>query len=124
MTRYDKILIVLLLLCGAAALFGVRLMASGRRGSYVVLRQGREVIETKTFLPAGVKEILVVEGPLGESRVEIAGDKVRMLDSPCPDKTCVRMGWIGTVGQTVVCIPNQVVITVAGEAEGFDAVSY
>lgn len=124
MTRYDKILIGSLLLFGLVALFGLRLLTAGRQGGYVEIRRGNEVVERKPFLPVGEKEILVIEGPLGESRVEIVGDKVRMLDSPCPDKTCVRMGCIGTPGQSVVCIPNQIVITVTGETDGFDAVTY
>jgi hypothetical protein len=124
MTRYDKILITALLLCGAVALLGVRLLTAGRGGGMVVLQRGSEIVETRQFLSAGKNEILTITGPLGDSRVELAGDKVRMLASPCPDKTCVRMGWIGTTGQTVVCIPNQVVITITGEKGGFDAVSY
>lgn len=38
--------------------------------------------------------------------------------SNCPDHTCEKNGKIKYVGQTIVCLPNKVSITVTGDAEG------
>ena len=38
--------------------------------------------------------------------------------SNCPDHTCERTGKIRFVGQTIVCLPNKLSVTVKGEAEG------
>lgn len=44
--------------------------------------------------------------------------------SDCPDHTCERTGKIMYVGQTIVCLPNKVSITVKGNAhDGVDFVS-
>lgn len=58
-----------------------------------------------------------VEGAKGTTTFEIKGGKVRITDSACPNKNCVRQGF----SRTIVCIPNDVIITV-GEGD-FDAVS-
>lgn len=50
--------------------------------------------------------IFTAQGELGVSTFEISGGKVRILDSPCPNKTCVAAGW----SNQVVCLPNKIFI--------------
>ena len=53
-----------------------------------------------------------VAGELGETTFEIKDGRVRITDSPCPNKTCISQGW----HNPLVCLPNKVMITVEGEA--------
>lgn len=57
-----------------------------------------------------------VAGALGTTRFEIKGGKVRVIDSPCPNKTCVARGF----SEALVCLPNNVIIRCGGD---FDAVA-
>jgi hypothetical protein len=68
-------------------------------------------------------EEITVEGYRGESYVEIDDGKVRMVDSACPDKLCVRSGWISRPGESIVCLPNRVVIEIKSGEGGPDAVN-
>ena len=44
--------------------------------------------------------------------------------SNCPDHTCEKTGRIQYVGQTIVCLPNKLTVTIKGNAEnGVDLVS-
>jgi hypothetical protein len=74
-------------------------------------------------LPLDRDKTLTIEGFQGESRIEINGGRVRMVDSACPDKLCVREGWISRDGQSIICLPNRVVIEVKSGAGGPDAVN-
>ncbi len=59
-----------------------------------------------------------VPGPLGVSVIEVRrGGGVRMVDSPCPEHVCERMGPADAAGETVVCVPNGVAVTVLGVSE-------
>ncbi len=49
--------------------------------------------------------------------VEVANGKVRVIDADCPDKICEKRGTIGKVGQSVVCLPNRVVVKITGKSE-------
>ena len=67
-----------------------------------------------------------VQGELGETTFEIKDGRVRITDSPCPNKTCITQGW----HNPLVCLPNKVIITVESESEKgevkgveFDAIS-
>jgi len=63
----------------------------------------------------GVYEVL---GPIGVTRIEARSGKVRVLSSPCPRQVCRHGGWIGAPGELLVCLPNEVVVRIAGERSG------
>jgi len=58
------------------------------------------------------------EGPLGTTKVEVKNGKVRIIDSPCPNKTCINQGF----NDTLVCLPNKIIIKVQGQGD-FDAIA-
>ena len=62
--------------------------------------------------------IYKVGGALGITTFEIKNGRVRIIDSPCPNKTCRNQGW----HSPLVCLPNNVIITLEDEGE-FDAFS-
>ena len=62
--------------------------------------------------------IYKVGGALGITTFEIKNGRVRIIDSPCPNKTCINQGW----HSPLVCLPNNVIITLEDEGE-FDAFS-
>ena len=39
---------------------------------------------------------------------------VRMIDAECPDKICVKTGAVSRSGQSIVCAPHKIVVTVTG----------
>ena len=61
--------------------------------------------------------VVMVQGPVGTSQVEIRGGKVRMLSSPCPNHTCQKAGWICCQGQVICCLPNKILIRISGGEE-------
>ena len=47
---------------------------------------------------------------------------VRVSDSDCPGQDCVHTGAISRAGQSIVCLPAQVVISLVAAASDVDAV--
>lgn len=112
----DFLIFVLVLICGV--LFTVR--GAVRKGSRVVVNAAG----VKYEYSASKNGTYTVDGELGPTTFEIKDGRVRIVDSPCPNKTCVAQGW----HNPLVCLPNKVMITVESEAgtEGggeFDAIS-
>jgi hypothetical protein len=65
--------------------------------------------------------------PRGEATIEAAAGRVRILPLPsqvCPLGICWSTGWIGRAGQTIVCLPNRIVIRLRGRAPGVDGITY
>lgn len=63
-----------------------------------------------------VNETFVIEGEYVNT-VTIKDGKIGITESNCPGTDCVHSGLIGTVGRSIVCLPNKVEIRITGEAE-------
>ena len=63
-----------------------------------------------------------VHGPLGETEIAIEDGAARIVASPCARKLCVRMGAARRAGQTIVCVPNKVIVRIEGERAGSDEI--
>lgn len=44
--------------------------------------------------------------------IEVSDGKVRVVKSDCPRQICVNMGWIAYAGDTIVCVPNRILIEI------------
>ena len=118
LSRGDKILIVTLLVIGLAGFFLIGLIIPAG-GVAVVEVDGRPLCR----MDLSVDARRTVHGPLGETVIQVRGGRIRIAESPCPHKICVRSGWIDRAGRMIVCLPNRVVVRVQGDA-GVDAVSW
>ncbi|MCR4891682.1 MAG: NusG domain II-containing protein [Lachnospiraceae bacterium] len=93
---------------------------------------GREVVVTVdgevygTYSLDEDREILIPGARGMNNRLRIQGGRADIIDADCPDKLCVHQKAISRTGETLVCLPNRVVVEVKGEAEsesGVDAVA-
>ena len=56
--------------------------------------------------------------------ISIEYQRARMIEADCPDKLCIHQGSIYKQGQTIVCLPNKVVVTVISDKEsGYDTIA-
>ena len=57
--------------------------------------------------------------------IEVNRRRVRIAKSDCARQVCVHTGWISSPAQTIVCVPNKVLVEIPGGGAGqYDAVSY
>lgn len=55
--------------------------------------------------------------------LRLSPDGAEMLDSDCPNQVCVRTGLIRRAGQSIVCLPARISVTLTGgTTNGVDAV--
>ncbi|MBR1714158.1 MAG: NusG domain II-containing protein [Treponema sp.] len=113
------------LVLSSGIFLSVRFFPSAESSSGTVLVNAAEDEYEFALLEDGLHE---VDGKLGKTVFEVRHGKVRVLDSPCPNKTCVAQGF----SDAVVCLPNKVSIRVVegktqsppeNSVEGFDAIS-
>ena len=48
---------------------------------------------------------------------EIKDGKVTMVSAQCPDQLCRKQGSVCRPGETIVCLPNKVVLEIKGSGE-------
>lgn len=66
------------------------------------------------------KEIILKNGNI---IIEITDNRVRVKKSDCPDKLCVKKGWIKNPGEFIICMPNKLVIQIIGD-DNYDSITY
>ena len=109
-TRADKVLLsVLILLSLSGIIFIQEVLPKGRTVHIEV--EGRPLY----VLPIEKERILTVDGPQGKTIIEIKNQKLRVKDSPCPKKQCVKQGWIER--GIIACLPNKIVITIGNDSD-------
>ena len=51
----------------------------------------------------------------------VDNQKIAIVSVDCPDKLCERTGYIQNAGESIICLPNRIIVQIEGESE-FDAV--
>ncbi len=114
----DLALGAMLTLLSLVPLFSTNIFGSVKGDKVSIYRNGR----LEYSLPLGAN----AEVRVGNMRIAVKDRKAAVLDSDCPGKICVHTGWIAAAGGKIVCVPNRVMIEIAGadETGSPDAVSY
>lgn len=64
------------------------------------------------------------DGAGGVNVVTVSGGRVFVSEANCPSQICVRHRAISRSGESIVCLPHKLVVTVVGRAsDGVDAVA-
>lgn len=62
-------------------------------------------------------QTIPVETKLGKNIIHISEGKINIIDADCPDKVCIKSGYIDKPGQTLVCLPHKLVVEIKGESK-------
>ncbi len=111
--RNDLILIgILLLLClGVYGFFQL----NKEEGGQVVVKVDGIITDTYDLSQDGEYTVKGANGQMNTFRIK--DEQVDMLDANCPDKLCVNQHDIHYNHETIVCLPNLVVLEVISEEE-------
>ena len=110
--RNDLILIAVLLAAAGIA-FGIIQLGKKSGGYAVVVQDGKEV----ATYPLNMDTSVTINSPTGFNTLVIKDGKADVTDADCPDKLCVNQHSISYDGETIVCLPNKLVVKIVSEAE-------
>jgi len=118
-TQKNDILLVCALLLLSCAVWGLLRLTHARGGEAVVTVDG----ETVAVLSLSSDAVFTAGEGDFRNVIEVSGGRVRITDADCPDRLCVQQGWISRDGESIVCLPHRLIVTVRGGAAGPDAVA-
>ncbi len=104
----------------AAALIIWGLLAVAPAGKYaVVMLDGAEIAS----LPLDKDTVYTVRGEY-TNVLQIEDGEIFVVETDCPNKICQKEGAISRSGQSIVCAPNRMTVTITGgEGGGVDAIT-
>ena len=113
--RNDLILLIAIVLIATVLIFVENCRKSA--GSTVIITLNGSTY-AEASLPANVE--IDVDGLL---TVVIEDGEVWVIDSTCPDGLCEGMGRISRSGESIVCLPNGIVVKITSDEPEYDFIN-
>lgn len=121
MNRNAKVILLLLVLVGAACAAYVLLRPAGT-GVVARITLDGELVEEIDLSAVTQAYTFTVEGPGGfTNTIQVEHGRIRVLEAGCPDQVCVNQGYISDGTVPIVCLPNRLVIEIVGGGDSLDA---
>jgi hypothetical protein len=124
----DKIILVVLVILSILPAGIIMLAKSNNENSNIVIKVDNKI---KKNIPLdNINESKIYEFNFNNNigYVEVKNGRVRMLEMNkeiCPDAICSETSWIDKGYQSIVCLPNNIVVTIEGNKdEGIDAQTF
>ncbi len=119
--RRDALFLIILAIVLLVA-FVILFFFIGETGSYATITVNGEEYGRYSLLQNQEIEI-TVDGSICNVAV-IEDGSIRMEDANCPDKLCIHQGKIHRSGESIVCLPNRIAITIESSTDSeFDSIS-
>lgn len=109
--RIDVIIILLLLV--AAVILSAALKHTQDGGGYAEIIYGGNVVRMVDLS----KDCTFSVSELPHIVFEVKDNKIAFMESDCPDKICVKTGFISKAGQTAACLPNKTIINITANSD-------
>ncbi len=124
--KKGDIVIILLLTAAFAGWMGYRYLSEAAEGSDVVIKLENNIVQRIPLSSISEPKELHVDLSNGKYiDVIIESDGVYVKEATCPDEVCKKTGKINRQGQSIVCLPNRVIIHFEGQVESdIDGVTY
>lgn len=104
-----KILIIIAAAIFALGIVGSILVLNAPEKDTVVIKRDNKILYTIDLKTAEDK-VFDIKYKDSKNTVEIKDGKIRVKDAECPDKVCVKTGWLSSSAVPIVCLPNHLVI--------------
>ena len=109
--KYDIIAIICVAVIVIISYITVNLLRNDEADTVVIYVDGK--IEKKLDLNKNQEYKVNVDN--GYNIIRVKDKKVRIKESDCSNQTCVNMGTISKDGQTLICLPHKVEVTIVSD---------
>jgi hypothetical protein len=87
----------------------------------VVTLDGREIHRIDLQNVSEPYEFLVESDPDHYNLLRVEEGRIRVLEASCPDQIDVKQGWISRSHQSIICLPNRLVIRILPGSDAPDS---
>ena len=119
MRRGDRMMlrILLVILITGGVLWGTRYFTAGPEAVTAEISRDGQLIQKLLLKKGDPPKEFTVEFSGGFNRLMTEDGGIAVVDADCPDRDCVKRGWLRRPGDSAVCLPNRLVIRISGKTE-------
>ncbi len=114
MTKGDKVLIFVVVLLTILSLGFIKRQAFSNQSKFISIQVDGKEVKKIIFDEEIIGKTIPINSEYGYNLIEIGDEEVRVIEADCPDKVDVRQGYISKIGETIVCLPNKMIVEIKG----------
>lgn len=108
--KWDILLFLLPIAIAAVSIIIMILINSGESSRAAVVRIDGETVYTLPLYD-GLNEEIPVNAKYN-NKIVVSDGSVAVVSADCKDNTCVKRGYISEIGESIVCVPSRLSITI------------
>ena len=112
MNKSDLKLIIVIIIIGVILLFILNLQST--QGDNVVVYYENDVVLNASL---EINNTYTVSGYNGDVVIEVKDKKVRVNEENSPKHLCSKQGWISSSYESIICLPNKIVVKIEATSE-------
>lgn len=119
MKRGDRAMLVTLtvILVVSSVVWGIRSMTAAPDVMSAEIIQDGKLLKRVLLKKGDTAREFVIKYKGGLNRLKAEDGKIAVIEADCPDKDCVKRGWLKRPGDSAICLPHRLVIRLIGESE-------
>lgn len=111
MNKNDKILLLLVFIISSIMI--IISIVSKQEGGQALIYHNHQIIQT---IDLNIDNTYQVKGDLGTVKVEVKDRKIRVIEENSPYHLCSKQGYISSSNETIICMPNRIMIEIIGHS--------
>ena len=105
MNKNDFKLIIIILL--VASIFLIFRLVNSEKANLAFVYHGNELILT---IDLNINNEYIVSGDNGDVLIKVLDNKIKVESENSPYHLCSKQGFISNSGESIVCLPNKIII--------------
>ena len=123
--RLSDIFLIAIILCIALLFLFIQKITSKDGTKVIVMQDGEFIHEFLISENLHGDNALRIVTPYGVNVLEIKSGEASVIEADCPDGLCVKQKAISKQGESIICLPHKLVITVESDEESeIDSFAY
>lgn len=108
--KKSDIIIIGIILIAAATFYFINQFFFYEEGEYVLVSVDNKEVgrysleEDQSLIIHGIED--------GTNTLVIKDGRAQIAEATCPDKLCVKQHWVDKSGESIICLPNKVIVKV------------
>lgn len=123
MKKGDKIvalIVICVILISSIGVFSFMKLSQGNHHIAEIKQDGKVIKTIDLDKVTENQELKIPYASVNYNLITIEKGRIRITDADCPDKICVKSGWISQAGETIVCLPHKLIIKIQGGTKSVD----
>ena len=115
--RRAMFMILLAILIISGVLWSVRAATKNPEVMSAEITQEGKLLQRVLLKKGDSAREIIIRYKDGYNKIRVEDGRISVVEADCPDKDCLKRGWLKKSGDSTICLPHRLIIRLTGESE-------